>query len=67
MDEILQIKIMYGGSCTGKCSRVHTVKHVEERPDSGGNFNAEEADKKTKNTNTNKTKKKNNNAQNNRK
>ena len=45
MDEILQIKIMYGGSCTGKCSRVHTVKHVEERPDSGGNFNAEEADK----------------------
>ena len=25
VDEILQIKIIYGGKCTGQCSRVHTV------------------------------------------
>jgi len=24
-DEILQIKILYGGKCTGQCSRVHTI------------------------------------------
>jgi hypothetical protein len=42
MDEILQIKIIYDGSCTGKCSRVHTVKQIK---DHGGNLNAEEADK----------------------
>jgi len=24
-DEILQIKILYGGECTGQCSRVHTI------------------------------------------
>ena len=29
-DEILQIKILYGGWCTGKCSRVHKVKYEEE-------------------------------------
>ena len=29
-DEILQIKILYGGFCTGKCSRVHAVKYEEE-------------------------------------
>jgi len=29
MDEILQIKIMYGGKCTGRCSRVRNVKYPE--------------------------------------
>ncbi len=28
-DEILQIKIMYGGKCTGRCSRVHKVEYPE--------------------------------------
>ena len=32
-DEILQIKILYGGGCRGKCSRVHTMKYVDEGPD----------------------------------
>jgi len=27
VDEILQIKIMYGGKCTGRCSRVRNVKY----------------------------------------
>jgi hypothetical protein len=42
MDEILQIKIIYDGSCTGKCSRVHTVNQIK---DHGDNLNAEEEDK----------------------
>jgi len=29
-DEILQIKIMYGGKCTGRCSRVHNVDSSKE-------------------------------------
>jgi hypothetical protein len=28
-DEILQIKILYGGGCAGKCSRVHKVNYEE--------------------------------------
>jgi hypothetical protein len=42
MDEILQIKIIYDGSCTGKCSRVHTVKQIT---DHGDNLNTDKADK----------------------
>ena len=30
VDEILQIKIMYGGKCTGRCSRVRNVKYPVE-------------------------------------
>ncbi|KAL3777962.1 hypothetical protein ACHAW5_003396 [Stephanodiscus triporus] len=32
-DEILQIKVLYGGGCTGKCSRVHKVEYVKEGSD----------------------------------
>jgi len=46
-DEILQIKIMYGGKCTGRCSRVHNVEYPKisnnetdaNASDDGGNNN----------------------------
>jgi hypothetical protein len=43
-DEILQIKVLYGGGCTGKCSRVHKVEYEKEESDTllqGGDDNEE--------------------------
>ena len=37
MDEILQIKIMYGGKCTGRCSRVRNVVYPAVETDTVDN------------------------------
>ena len=42
MDEILQIKIMYGGKCTGRCSRVRNVVYPAVEIDTVDNSTDEE-------------------------